>query len=702
MKSALLFGVHGHQPVGNFESVIVEAHEKCYRPFFLTLYRYPAFHFSVHFSGWLLEILLKRFPDDLAVLKEMVGRGQVELFSSGHYEPVLSALPMADRIGQLKANADFLLQEFGQRTSGAWLTERVWEAGVVPALAASGVHYLTVDDYHFLCAGKTHEEIDGYFLTEEGGDSLALFPISEQLRYHLPFTPAPEAVAFLEGGAKEGRQAAVYFDDIEKFGIWPETWVWVYEKRWLELFVEGVLASGHVEPKTYREFHQSHNARGVVYLPTVSYAEMNEWTLPRTQAEAYEGLLLRERDAQHLATTKPFIRGGIWRNFLSLYAESNWMHKRMLGLSRRLAGIRGAGASASQYRRLFAAQSNDAYWHGLFGGIYLPHLRRAVWNNLIALEAELDASHPQGPVWRGDLDMDGVEEVLLAGTELKLGMKLDGYGAIHELDARRLAHNFGDTLRRYTQAYFDKYMKASESGASAPGIASAHDRFTVKHDVAAQDLVPDAMARRILVDFRVTEDGTRTVVSNYALVSVDAKAPEAYFMALGDGWQIDKRVCLNQERIETRYRFSGGKHERFDIELNLSMPSCDGYTGRYVLENGDMPCGFGQPLDLSSCTKLVLDDRALTGGIAIHTSAAVSVQARPHHTVSQSEGGLEKIMQSACVTLSWLVPEEGSDLCVTLRPYGDVSPEVRSRAGASLLRRWFTAMTARRALPPRT
>jgi 4-alpha-glucanotransferase/alpha-amylase len=115
-----------------------------------------------------------------------------------------------------------------------------------------------------------------------------------------------------------------------------------------------------------------------------------------------------------------------------------------------------------------------------------------------------------------------------------------------------------------------------------------------------------------------------------------------------------------------------------------------------------MPCGFGQDLDLSGCTGLTLDDRALAGGIGIETSAPVAVKARPLCTVSQSEGGLEKIMQSACVTLSWLVPEEGSELIVTLKPYGDVSRDILPPAGISPLRRWFAAARALRTRQPRS
>ena len=75
MALALLFGAHGHQPVGNFPSVLETAHERCYRPFLRTLHRFPGFRFSLHFSGCLLDYLLARHPDDMALLNEMVDRG---------------------------------------------------------------------------------------------------------------------------------------------------------------------------------------------------------------------------------------------------------------------------------------------------------------------------------------------------------------------------------------------------------------------------------------------------------------------------------------------------------------------------------------------------------------------------------------------------------------------------------------------------
>lgn len=671
MKTALLFGVHGHQPVGNFERVILEAHEKCYRPFLDTLYRYPAFRYSVHLSGWLLETLLERFPGDMMRLKEMVARGQAELFSSGHFEPVLSVIPLRDRIGQLEANAKFIEREFGTRPRGAWLTERVWEANVVPALRANGIRYVTVDDYHFLCVGKTLEELDGHYTTEEDGEPLDLFPISEALRYRLPFSTAAEAVAYLEGLAAAGRRAAIYFDDIEKFGIWPETWEWVYEKRWLEEFIQRVLASELLATMSYGEFHAREPSLGTVYLPTTSYAEMNEWTLPANRAEEYVALLEREKESGTLAVSKPFLRGGIWRNFFTLYPESNWMHKRMLGLSRRLAEAPTDAASEALRRKLYAAQSNDAYWHGLFGGLYLPHLRRAVWRNMIELEAALDAYAPRAPVARGDFDLDGVTELLFCNRKLQFSVKLDGHASVLEIVSYPLAHNFADNLRRYPQAYFTTFMETRGDPPKASGIASAHDRVGVKHRLTAEDLQPDARPRNVLMDFRLLPDGARVAVDRYLLEALESERLEAYFVASGTGWHLEKWIRLERHRLVVRYRYSGDMPARCETELNFAMPSCDGFGGRYVLENGDIPCGFGQMLDLERCNQLALDDRELRGGLILTTSATVAMRARPHHTVSRSEAGLEKIMQSACVTLCWTIGTPGSELEVMLEPYAD-------------------------------
>jgi hypothetical protein len=674
MALALLFGAHGHQPVGNFPSVLETAHERCYRPFLRTLHRFPGFRFSLHFSGCLLDYLLARHADDMALLNEMVDRGQVELFGGGDCEPVLAAIPERDRIGQILALSEKLERRFGRRPTGAWLTERVWEPTVVPALADCGIRYVTVDDYHFLCAGKEAGELDGFHTTEENGRRLDIFPISEALRYRLPFSPAADAVAYLEQLADSGHAAAIYFDDIEKFGIWPETWDWVYGKRWLEDFVTGLLDSGKIRPATYREFHAGQRTRGVVYLPTASYIEMNEWALPAPAAEIYAGLVDDEKIAGRFDRSKAFLRGGIWRNFFTRYPESNWMHKRVLAASQRLAALLPQQRAAEMTAALYRAENNDAYWHGLFGGIYLPHLRRAVYRNLLELETALDAVSPRSPCTRLDLDYDGNDEVFLTHGELQAVARLDGRAALIELDSYALRHNFGDTLRRTHEHYHRKVQEGRPRSQPGGGIASAHDRVSFKHEIGAGELAPDLHGRGLFLDRWSGGSAQTSELHDYQLVSADPALLALVFRAGLDGGGIEKRYALEGLRLTVSYRLHDLPAGTLQTGFDVALPSCDGIGGRYILADGSIPCGFGEVLEQDAVATITLDDRELGGGIRLTINPPAVLRARPHHTISQSEEGFERIMQAAAIALAWPVQASGGEFTVTMEIYRDEQP----------------------------
>jgi alpha-amylase/alpha-mannosidase (GH57 family) len=648
---SLLLGVHAHQPVGNFPEVLEDAHQRCYKPFLETVYRYPDFKFALHSSGWLLEWLFTQHPEDMNLLREMAARGQVEFFGAGDMEPVLAVIPYRDRISQLAAMSDRLEQYFGQRPEGAWLTERVWEATVVPALADAGIRYAMVDDYHFLCAGAERAQLTGYHTTEEDGRRLDLYPISEALRYRLPFSPAHEAVAYVESLADEsGDAAAIYFDDIEKFGIWPETYNWVYERGWLKDFIEGVLASKVIRSAHFRDHHRETRTRGVVYLPTVSYSEMGEWTLPAPAARRYAELVHAAQHEGVLERDRPYIRGGIWKNFLTRYAEANWAHKRMLGLSERLAALPEGLVRQDLLELLHESQANDAYWHGLFGGIYLPHLRRAVWHAMLQLERRLDALQPRPPLATGDIDLDGREEIFLSSLALQAVVRPDTDAALIELSSYHLAQNFADTLRRYEEHYHEK----AKAGAGAvkehegEGIASAHDVVRFKHEIKPEDLTPDTRMRGLFTE-SWTDFGQKLPVE-YATTFVQGGA--VLCMGQAGETRIAKIYSVRDNLLSVAFKTVG--EGRLSTRLNIAMPCCDGPAGRYVV-NGEAVGGFGQSFTWDSQADLDLEDHYLGGAIRLRASAPARIKVQPHFTVSQSEAGFEKIMQAVELTLTWEV-----------------------------------------------
>jgi len=250
----LLFGIHMHQPVDNFDWVIEHGVEVCYGPFFEVMSRYPAFRFSVHCSGWLLEQIKEHHPKLYKQITTLAKQGSIELFTAGYYEPILSVIPAEDRVTQVKMLNGTIASAFKQQPKGLWLTERVWESALIPDLVKAGVKYTVMDDYHFQCAGFDEEILDGYYMSEEGGHEIGLFPISKKLRYAIPFLNVERAIKAVKSFNRESDSAAIIFDDAEKFGMWPGTYEWVYTKGWLERFVQAVLADEAIETMHYGEY----------------------------------------------------------------------------------------------------------------------------------------------------------------------------------------------------------------------------------------------------------------------------------------------------------------------------------------------------------------------------------------------------------------------------------------------------------------
>lgn len=654
----LLFGVHAHQPIGNFPEVVDDAVARCYHPFLQVLDRYPDFVFAFHSSGWLLGYLAERHPQTMELLRSMVARGQVELVGAGDTEPVLAALPYLDRIEQLQSMSNRLQTEFGQRPEGAWLTERVWDPSVVPALVDSAIRYVVVDDYHFLCAGLEREDLGSFYRTEENGQVIDVFPISEALRYRLPFSEVADAIAFLhEQGAQQPGTAAIYFDDIEKFGLWPETYNWVYERGWLAQFIEGVLASESIETQHFAAYRKARRPRGMIYLPTVSYSEMNEWTLSPNVAREYEHFLQQERDAGRLDARKALIRGGIWKGFLHRYPESNWMHKRMLQLSARFHALPKRRQTEALRADLHAAQANDAYWHGLFGGIYLPHLRRAVHHHLTRLEAGLDQVRKRPAMIWEDVDLDGREECFYHDAQMQIVLHLP-YASIQEWNHYPSEHDFADTLARHDEAYYDK-IRQGESAAEAEnagGIASAHDRVSFKTAIHADDLLFDDLPCQSFVD-RLGGEALQ-----YQAIA-GAKTPR--FLAQQEAWELEKSFDLRNGCLSVRYAGKGiqAAATTFTTRIYLAMPSCDGPAGCLSVDAAVVG-GFAATLS-GSAREFRLDDAVLGGSVEIQLSEQTAWQAWPHRTVSQSEAGFEKIMQAWVLELTW--PVVGEEFSASLQ-----------------------------------
>jgi 4-alpha-glucanotransferase len=171
----------------------------------------------------------------------------------------------------------------------------------------------------------------------------------------------------------------------------------------------------------------------------------------------------------------------------------------------------------------------------------------------------------------------------------------DGLAAAHELSSYRLAHNFGDSLRRYHEHYHDRIAGGPREH-QGEGIASAHDIVRFKHPVEAADIVPDSLPRALFID-RLDA----SPLTDYG----SERAADLCFIRPG----ISKRYAVDGDTLTVDWQFAGLAGHRFSTVLNLAMPSCDGFLGRYVLADGSIPAGFGQPLELADATCLLTGRR---------------------------------------------------------------------------------------------
>jgi 4-alpha-glucanotransferase len=240
----LVLALHNHQPIGNFDGVFEQAYDDSYRRFLDVFESYPTLKIALHTSGSLMEWLDARKPEYMDRLAALVAQDRLEIIGGAFYEPILTMLPSRDRIGQIESYTSWLEERLRARIRGLWIPERVWEPSLARDLADAGIEYTILDDFHFRNAGLLDEQLHGYYLTEDDGRLLKVFPGSERLRYTIPFASPQETIDYLASIAETQPDAVVLFgDDGEKFGTWPETRRHVYENGWLRQFFDALVAN---------------------------------------------------------------------------------------------------------------------------------------------------------------------------------------------------------------------------------------------------------------------------------------------------------------------------------------------------------------------------------------------------------------------------------------------------------------------------
>jgi hypothetical protein len=720
--------LHNHQPVGNFPWVCQQVYQQAYLPLIAALEQHPRIRLALHYTGSLLDWLDEAHPEFLARVAALVSRQQVELVGGGYYEPVLSIIPDRDKLGQIRKLSARLRRDFASEVSGLWLAERVWEPGLPGLLRQAGIAWTILDDVHLQSAGLEEQNLYGYYATEDQSSVLKVFATSQALRYTIPWRPVQATLDLLRSLAtQDGQRIAVMGDDGEKFGSWPGTQehCWGHDGRsgWIEEFFCALEEqSSWLQMTPPGEYARTHAALGRVYIPTASYSEMSEWALPAHKSTAF-GTLVHRLQAAHDQETLQFLHGGFWRNFLVRYPEANNQHKKMLRVHE---AVYAAGACDEHgLNHLWKAQSNDTYWHGLFGGIYMGHVRSAIYHHLIKAENAAQRAIRGPDHWQSyefcDFDRDSCDELLLEGDQQNLYLDPQRGGALFEWDMRRSTHNLLCVTGRHEEGYhrtlreYEHQRRTRQEGGAAgeqSGTENPHTAVRTREPDLDRLLSADRHRRYSLIDhfFAPATTLEQMMQASYeemgnfveqpyeAQVVQDAAGITVLLTRLGQvrrpgalapqAVQVSKTLVVpaGREVLLVRYTIENQSETRlqtrFACEWNMHLLGGGNEQAYYRIQKESLEQSrFDSNGEVTGVETFHCGNTWLQQDMAYTMSTAATLWRYSIETVTGSEAGFERNHQGSCLLLLWpLLLAAGESWTVEIACQGSaLGPEPAAR-----------------------
>jgi 4-alpha-glucanotransferase len=653
--------IHNHQPVDNADDVIESVYGRAYLPFVKTLSGFPDVKANLHYTGYLLEWIERRHPELIDLLRRMVESGQVEVIGGGYYEPIMPTIPDRDAIGQLRLESEKVSGLFGRAPAGAWTAERAWEPQSPEVLRSCGVEYTLLDDTIFEMSGISAIGSCYPYLVESRGSVVTVFPMSKTLRYRVPWRSPSATVSYLRGLADDsGDRIVVFGDDGEKFGAWPTTHELVYGDGWLREFLEDLVDNKEwLHLVTLSQYMSKNAAHRRTYLPAASYDEMMEWSTPAESRRAG--------------------RRGFWRLFLAKYPESGRVYSKMLSISDMVDAVRGDKEAIQ--RELWKGQCNDAYWHGIFGGLYSPLLRRITYHHLLTAQRMVeDRVFGRGP-WlkvRREL-LNGQREYSIDTNDLAVRVCPEDGGSLAELGFKLTGVNLFDVVARRRERYHEK-IKRSVGRHPSKRVRSIHDPVVVRDSGLRELLAYDRYPRYSFLDHLVSpETGIRELSSQKfrELVPLAGRAYPAKVAKTQRGVEVElsgspgtpnrsklsklqKLLSVDAAGTSLRFRYKVSFAEkppasRLLVQINLGSLGDDAFTKN-----------FSRAKSLSNASAAVFGYPSLGISATLEFSRSLDVWMVPVLTVSQSESGFESLLQGVSVVPNLEVTDRDTEFEVTL------------------------------------
>ena len=343
------------------------------------------------------------------------------------------------------------------------------------------------------------------------------------------------------------------------------------------------------------------------------------------------------------------------------------------------------------------------YWHGVFGGLYLPHLRADAYASLLKAERQIAERRVAAGEQR-DYDLDGNDEYLFRGNAGAVFVHTEG-GAVIEWDIYASATNLIDTLARRPEAAHETLRRAEKAGRLLVGKAGEKSSRSIHEAVRAKErgltkLLEYDPARRAMFQDTVRVGREEPVVLHampYTItpqreartVSLILEPPPRALAAIpGLGIRKDLRIADEALSVGVRYRLRNEGDDdislTFSSAVNLALLTESGTGDTIAL--GTRKTTPGKPLEHRNVTEVQVHSETRHFDITFAVEPGAAVAVKPIYAVANSEQGFERVYEETEIAFSW---------GVTIEPGSHVDLEIRANTVGQMVEPEITRPTRR-------
>ncbi len=335
-------------------------------------------------------------------------------------------------------------------------------------------------------------------------------------------------------------------------------------------------------------------------------------------------------------------------------------------------GAANGPAHGAAVANLGRGQCNCAYWHGIFGGLYLNYLRHAIFYHLLKAEVELERC--KGLVKRPSMqaiDHDGLgwDQVLVRGFELD-ALFDPGHGlCLSRLDYLPTHYCWSNVFTRRREAYHKLVPKAVLKDEDT-GHDSIHDRILTKERGLERKLVFDKYPRSGFITYfshlnnlesllEVPDRPDHVFEATFNDYFVQTQPPVLSTTLLKAivphaGFTIEKRARLTKAGLALTAKLVDGQlpveDGLFCLEFNFTLLT-DQSPERHLLLDGT-EVSLSELISFTGITQIALVDDWQHRKLTLFCATPFQAVCYPVKTVSSSEGGFEQTYQGSCLILA--------------------------------------------------